>query len=185
MQSFQHPSLDFFVLFSLSLLIKTSAWTGMLRWALGWEPTIFSGGRHLNKPLYFSPAPVSQVWLLLWQAARPAFSDRSWRARQEKLDPNRYLGSQLLVVGWPHGRDFPAAAESFYLGHFPCSPSQGISRVKHLAGERKWVSGQSTHSKTGYIEQVYTLGILYHCCPGFLAIWTQQPVICSSVLVGE
>ena len=62
-----NPSLNLFVLLSLSLLVKTSTCTEMLRWALGHEFPIFSGGRPLNKPLCFSPAPGS--WVLAFEAA--------------------------------------------------------------------------------------------------------------------
>ena len=34
---------------------------------------ILSGGWHLNKPLFLSPSPVSQVWLLLQQATETGF----------------------------------------------------------------------------------------------------------------
>ena len=67
-----HPP-DFFVLLSLSFLIKPPCCPAMCRWALGWESPIFPGGRHLNKPLSFTPAPVSQVWLWLQQEAKPGF----------------------------------------------------------------------------------------------------------------
>ena len=58
-----------FVLLSVSLLINTFACTEMLWLALGLETSIFSHGLHLNTPLSFSPAPVSWLWHLLWQAA--------------------------------------------------------------------------------------------------------------------
>lgn len=45
------PPHDCFVLSFLSLPTKTTAFTEMLRWTLGWESCIFSGCWHLNKPL--------------------------------------------------------------------------------------------------------------------------------------
>lgn len=65
--------LDFFVVILLFLLIKTSAYIDMGRWALEQVSSIFSGGWHLNKPLSFLTTTVSWVWLSLGQAAESGF----------------------------------------------------------------------------------------------------------------
>ena len=87
---------------------------GMLRRALRQE-SIFQVASTWIKPLSFISAPASQVmtfkdagswtWFgepdrTMWPLVRPCWSE---------------LGSQLLVAGWPCGRDcrnFPAAAET-------------------------------------------------------------------------
>ena len=87
------PPPDLFVLLSLSLLLKTSACTEILRWALGQESPIFSDGQHLNKPLSFSPAPILRVWLLLRQAARPGFSYTRRGKRERKEEYRKWTES--------------------------------------------------------------------------------------------
>ena len=59
MENSQPAHLDPFVLLSLPLLMHFSACTRIWRWALGQESPVFPSGQHSNKPISFSPAPVS------------------------------------------------------------------------------------------------------------------------------
>lgn len=60
-----------------------------------------------------------------------------------------------------------------FLREFPCILSQGVSHLKSLAGERKWVCGKHMDSK---LETACTLGFLYLCHfvpPRFYTTWTS------------
>ena len=137
----------------------------------------FPRSPHLNKPLSFYTSTCLTPFTFVVAGSQncvsvTVFGNADGPAWTSVTPGGPGLGSQLPLAGHPWSRTVGTSQELLraFLGEFPCIPSQGVSCLKCLPGERKWVSGKQRDRKTGYVELVCIPGVFCLCHLSFVAL---------------